>query len=409
MAFSIFNKSGSADSKAPTTDTTKTTVKSPVNDPSTKSGNDPKTGFPPTASVVSRPGGNPTATTVARPGSTGGTPEMMAYEVEDLPLLQEIAILYAAEQLDPAQELLRKIVADKNGTPQAWLMLLDLYKSRGLKKEFEDLAMTYTVKFERSPPTWNEQVNQPEARKEARPTSDFFSFQAKDGLQADISKLIEFANRLGSVRIDVVKIKTINPEEAGALAKALVDFRKKQLPVRFNNVNQIIDLLKKTIAENPSKEFANIWVLLFELYQRQGMQSEFEDLGLEYAMGFEMSPPSWEAVPLQSAGTDSEPVNEPDPPADLQGFPLRGIISLENTTQLQQLMNHASAHKEVHVNMAGLQRIDFSAAGIFVDALNKLATAGKKIVLVDVGELIFPMLEAFGTNRIAVLLRRKAQ
>jgi anti-anti-sigma regulatory factor len=93
----------------------------------------------------------------------------------------------------------------------------------------------------------------------------------------------------------------------------------------------------------------------------------------------------------------------------MQGFPLRGSIALDNLTQIQQLMNHGASHKEVHVNMAGLQRIDFSATGVFVDALNKLAMAGKKVVLIDVSELVFPLLEVFGVNRIAVLLRRKAQ
>lgn len=409
MAFSIFNKPGQ-DGKSPSTDATKTSVKAPgretaVSKPTESSG--PSTAFPPTATA---PGAS---SVTSRPVGQKSAPEMMAYDVEELPLLQEIAVLYAADHLDTAQALLKKLVMDKTSTPQPWLMLLDLYKLRNFKKEFEDLAMTYTVKFERSPPTWNQQIDQREVRKDARPASDFFILQPKDDLLPEIAKLVEFVSRLGSIRIDFGKMKNIKPGEAEALAKGLVDARKQKQTVRFNNINPFIDLLKKIISENPSKEFAGIWVLIFELYQRQGMQSEFEDLGLEYAMGFEMSPPSWEAgaaPPPQGAGAEAEQAaaGEPEPPAT-QGFALRGSISVDNITQLQQLMNHAAAHKEVHINLAELQRIEFAATGILIDALTKITAAGKKIVLVDVSELVFPLLEAFGANRLAVLLRRKAQ
>ncbi len=332
---------------------------------------------------------------------------MMAYEVELLPLLQEIAVLYAADEMDAAQALLQKTVQSKAPHPQAWLMLLDLFKARGMKKEFEELAMTYTVKFESSPPTWNEESNQPEARKEARQASDFYSFPGKD-LPVEVKKLGELITRLGSARVEVGKIKAIDPQAAAALAKVLVDSRKAGLPVRFNNLGQFIELLKKAIAGNLAKEYSGVWQLLFELYQRQGMQNEFEDLGLEYAMGFEMSPPSWEAVAVEQVDPEAEPAAESGSPA-ADGFPLRGCIALDNLGQMQQLLNHAAGQKEVHVNMAGLQRIDFSAVGLFIEALSKIQASGKKTVLIDVNELIFPLLEAFGASRLALLLRRKAQ
>lgn len=377
MAFSIFNKTGpGGDSKPSSLESGKT---------------------------MARPDGEKTA--AARIG--GAAPEMMAYDVEQLPLLQEVAVLCAADHLDAAQMLLRQSVQDKTNNPQSWLMLLDLYKLRGLKRDFEDLAMTYTVKFERSPPTWSQQLTQPDTRKEGRQTSDFYALPGKDGLLAEIKKLTDFATNMGSVRIDVGKIKAIVPEEAGALASALHDFRKRALPVRFNNANQFIELLKKGISEHPSKDYANVWVLLFELYQRQGMQTEFEDLGLEYAMGYEMSPPSWEAVAVPPPEQDNEAGGK-TAPAAAAGFALRGVITLDDHNQLELLLNHAAGQKEVHINMAGLRRIDFSAVGLFFDTLGKIHHAGKKIVLVDINELLFPLLEAFGASRFAVLLRHKA-
>ena len=341
-------------------------------------------------------------------GAGGSNAEMLAYDVEELSPLHEIAVLYAADHMDAAQALLKESVQSKTPHPQVWLMLLDIYKLRGFRKEFEDLAMIYTVKFERSPPTWNEQGSQPDLRKESRLASDFFCFQGKENLLVEVSKLVEFANRLGSVRIDVGKLKTVDSEGAMALANALAAFRKQELPARLNNVNQLLPVLKKTIGENPSRDYVGIWQLLFEFYQRQAMQNEFEDLGLEYAMSFEMSPPSWEAVPVPLAeGTESDVAG--DALTSVNGFPLRGVLDLDHLTQIQQLFSHAAAHRELKVNMAGLLRIDFSAVGIFIDALSKFNAAGKKVVLIDINELIFPLLEAFGANRLALLLRRKVQ
>ena len=383
MAFSIFGKTGpGGDSKPQASEPGKASARPADKDPVTKTA---RTG-PPVPSGVA--------------------PEMMAYEVETLPLLQEIAVLYAADHLDAAQLLLQKTVQDKTPHPQSWLMLLDLYKLRSMKKEFEDLAINFTVKFERSPPTWSQQLAQPETRRENRQASDFFALHGKEDLLLEVEKLVQFASKLGSVRVDVGKIKAITPEQAGTLATALRNFRKRELPVRFNNVNALIDLLKKTIAGNASKDYADVWGLLFEVYQRQGMQTEFEDLGLEYAMGFETSPPSWEAVAVQATSPEGDAA-EPEPVL-AAGFPLRGVISLDNVNQFDMLLNHAATQKEVHINMAGLQRIDFATVGVFFDVLSKIHHAGKKIVVVDVNELLFPLLEAFGAGRFAVLLRRKA-
>jgi ABC-type transporter Mla MlaB component len=334
---------------------------------------------------------------------------MMAIELKQLPLMHEVALLYSADYVDAALALLREAVQDKEGSaPHFWLMLLDLCQLRGLQKEFEDLAMKYVVKFERSPPSWNSVFSEPEGRrKEKREASDFFVLNrvGDASLAAEIDKLSAFADSQRSVRLDVGKLKKITPQEAALLAHALVSFRKQGIAARFSNANNLTNLLKEAIRTNSTAEYRACWVLLFEIFQRQGLQNEFEELGLEYAVGFEMSPPSWETVPSDAAEAAAEEEEE----AVVNDFQLRGIIANSSGDQLQQLRNFAAGRDEAHVNMSGVQRIDFDAIASFLELLSGLHHAGKKVVLFDVNEMLFPLLEACNVNRLAVILRRKAQ
>jgi ABC-type transporter Mla MlaB component len=343
--------------------------------------------------------------------TSSNIPEMMAIENKPLPLMHEIALLYAADYTDAALAMLREAVQEKDGSaPHFWLMLLDLCQLRGMQKEFEDLAMKYVVKFERSPPPWNSIFSQPEGRrKEKREASDYFVLNrvGEANLAAEIKKLVAFAAGQSSVRLDVGKLKKIAPDEAGLLADTLVNFRKAGIAVRFNSVNNLTEMLKEAIRTNSTAEYQACWLLLFEIFQRQGQQEEFEELGLEYAVGFEMSPPSWEALLSDVAPADTPAAEEEE--AVVNDFPLRGVISTSSGDQLQQLRNYAAGRDEAHVNMAGVQRIDFDALGAFMELLSGLHHASKKIVLFDVNEMLFPLLEACNVNRFAVILRRKAQ
>ena len=40
-----------------------------------------------------------------------------------------------------------------------------------------------------------------------------------------------------------------------------------------------------------------VWLLLLDLYQMLGLQNEFEEAAVDYAVTYEVSPPSWETPP----------------------------------------------------------------------------------------------------------------
>jgi anti-anti-sigma regulatory factor len=58
--------------------------------------------------------------------------------------------------------------------------------------------------------------------------------------------------------------------------------------------------------------------------------------------------------------------------------------------------------------MAKVLRIDFAYPAAFFDAVKAIQLAGKRVILTELNEINAALLEAFGVNRYAILVRRKS-
>jgi anti-anti-sigma regulatory factor len=363
-----------------------------------------------------------TAPRPARPAGRLGSDE---YHSGALPTAQEAAILYSANHPEAAVALLDAEIKDTVGrnNKQAWLMLFDLYQIAQNREEFDALSMLFTVKFEQSPPAWadgNENAADPR-RAQNRERKDFFLLKPdKEGeLGGEIDKLVAFAEQHGSVRIDFGKLGAINPADAGKLAGALQRLRKKSMPIWFNNVEPLEGVLRAAFNEKASATQKPCWLLLFELYILQGKAQPFEDLGLEYAMAFEMSPPNWEVYvnsvaqawekqsPEAKAAATAAAIQAKGGPAEA-GFALKGVLSQASANQVADLNGHAASRQEVVVDMSKVLRVDFGFTSTFFDAIKAIQLAGKRVILTNLSELNAALLEALGVNRYAILVRRKS-
>ena len=100
---------------------------------------------------------------------------------------------------------------------------------------------------------------------------------------------------MGTVRLDVGKIASITACGGGAPRRALCSgCGAAGTPMWFNNTEPLEQVLRAAFNEQASDAIRSFWLLLFELYVLQGKNEAFEELGLEYAVAFEMSPPNWE-------------------------------------------------------------------------------------------------------------------
>jgi anti-anti-sigma regulatory factor len=357
-------------------------------------------------------GTSPGAIRPARPSGRIGSEE---YHSGSLPTAQEAAILFSANHADAAEALLDAEIKDPVGrnNKQAWLMLFDLHQVARKRQEFDALSMLFTVKFEQSPPVWTEDGESADPRRnnQSRERKDFFALKpaATGEVLAEIDKLLPFAESQGTVRLDVSKISALTGEEALRLASVLNQLRKKQMPMWFNNLDGLEKLLRAAINERTPEEQKAFWLLLFELLIVQGRMDDFEELGMEFAVAFEMSPPSWEVyvnkVAEASKVTPGAAAARPAPEA---GFPMKGVVSAASANQVAELNAHASSRPEVVIDMAKVLRIDFAYTAAFFDVIKAIQLAGKRVILTDINELNAALLEALGVNRYAILVRRKA-
>jgi anti-anti-sigma regulatory factor len=294
-------------------------------------------------------------------------------------------------------------------------MLFDLYQLTHNRTDFDGLSMLFTVKFERSPPVWAESAQTIDPRrKEKRERKDFFPMTpAADGaLLGEIDKFEEFATEMGSCRIGLEKVASMLSEEAELFSIVFQRMRRAKIPIWFNGFDDFAALLKKSINEAAGQPLANVlgyWSLLFELYILDGKLNEYEELGLEYAVAFEMSPPPWEVV-VRPTGAEGA-VESPGAPAAAgaqAGFPLKGVVSANSKDMLQQLSIYAASRQEVLVDMSSLMRIDFAIAGQFFEAIRAIHLGQKRVILANLNELTAALLEVFGMTKHAILMRKKA-
>ena len=360
----------------------------------------------------------------ARPISRVGSEE---YHSAALPTAQEAAVLYSANHAAAAVALLRNEIKDPVGrnNKQAWLMLFDLFQIAQNREEFDEVSMLFTVKFEQSPPAWADgSEGQADPRRaQARERKDFFAFKpAPDGdLSSEINRLVTFAELHGTVRLDVGRIAAIAPLDVERLTAALQRLRKKQLPMWFNNMDALEAVLRAAFNEKATDAERPYWMLLFEMYILQGKMQAFEDLGLEYAMAFEISPPNWEVYvnkvaaewekqsPAAKAAAAAAATAAPAGPAAPEaGFALKGVLSAASANQLGELTAHAASRQEVVIDMSKVLRVDFAFTAAFFDAVKAIQLAGKRVILTNLSELNAALLEALGVNRYAILVRRKS-
>ena len=382
------------------------------------------TAIPGKPGLVPKPAGAPapTASAVAAKAAmtTSGSfsSEQLSPDSNSFPPLYEAAILYAADCYDAAQETLKEHLKTKDGKDsiRTWLMLFDLYQLTHNRKEFDALSMLFTVKFERSPPVWAESADHTDPRrKEKRERKDFFPLTpgADGALLAEIDKFEAFSTEMGSCRIGLEKVPSMLSEEAELFSIVFQRLRRSRIPIWFNGFNEFAAMLKKSINEASGQALSTslgYWSLLFELYILDGKLNEYEELGLEYAVAYEMSPPPWEVVmrPTGPDGTIPAPAGTPAVGGTQAGFPLKGVISASSKEMLHQLSVYASSRQEVLVDMSNLMRIDFAVAGQFFEAIRAIHLGQKRVILSNLNELTAALLEVFGMTKHAILMRKKA-
>lgn len=315
-------------------------------------------------------------------------------------VLENAALLYANGQAAQARTLLEQGVAtdlDTKQSPLAWLALFDLLQRAGDRGAFDQYSLQYSVQFERSAPAWEEHRN---ARRGVKLTPGGFiaitgplsaeSHAQLEGLRRAIAK------KLPQARLDLSGVTGFDDAGAALLAAALAAARKAHLLLSIERSNKLVAALHTAVkAGREAGEGA--WLLALELMQWSHDQATFDERAIEFAIAFEVSPPSWEPPP-KPKDPQAEQQPAPTEPATPDTVVYRGTIVANAAPQVARLLDFAHGRHVIPVDMTEVDRIDFVCAGAVLNAVNRVEQQRKTVQIVGATPIIRALLLLIGLS-----------
>ncbi len=314
--------------------------------------------------------------------------------------VDEAAILYASGQNEVAERLLKDLLTTKDR--RAWHMLFDLYCIQNREKEFEQLALEYAIQHETSPPVWQKTNGNGAAKQQQAQQAQATSLELPGLLDknaaATLKEGIAATDKKSVMHIDFSHIEMVDESGAAECAKILSNAIKAKRKMKVSGVDRLISLLQDLNRATLSR--AAHWLLLLELYQTLGQQDNFENLAVDYAVRFEVSPPSWSEV--QAAEVVQAAPAEPRDDA----LQLSGEITPSNDSVLQQIVSYATTHNEVLVDLTQVTRVHYGSVSQFISVLMQCLGSGKSITLRGHNALIHELFRVMGIDQLAQLVPR---
>lgn len=317
--------------------------------------------------------------------------------------IEQAAVLYANGQDDAARSMLENAVLVHRTGPgeRLWLMLFDLYRVTGQKAAFEALEVDYANAFEKSPPAWRDTSKAPTIVQ--TPASGIVLFQGAlvGGNDAGFAAVSQALGKTPKLRLDLSRVTNIDVAGCARLLAQLQQARKAKREIELLGRDNIGAQLEAHV-EPGRAEKSECWLLLLELYQLHGQQEAFEEVAINYAVTFEVSPPSWESKRVAAA----EPVTTTTA-AQIDGD-LAGEVYFAHgdikASRFSDLSAYVEANNPVLIDCAAVTRMDFISAGALLNLLSTAAHAGKQIVFRHPNHLVAELLGVVGLNAVAQIV-----
>jgi anti-anti-sigma regulatory factor len=135
------------------------------------------------------------------------------------------------------------------------------------------------------------------------------------------------------------------------------------------------------------------------MLQRHGTQEKFEERAVDYAITFELSPPSWEA---QAPGAKASAV------APLSGDDAHYLSGDLKGCRFEDLVQVIEAHEQPILDFSGVSRLDFVSAGQLVNRLAPYKAAGRDIIIRSPNHLVAELMAVVGLNKQARIVVPKS-
>jgi anti-anti-sigma regulatory factor len=308
-------------------------------------------------------------------------------------VLENAALHYANGQAAQAREVLETGILtddDAKNSPLAWLALFDVLQRVNDRAAFDQLALRYVVAFERSAPAWEDRGGR--VAPGERPVAGGYvglTGKLSAGHAQQIAGMLASSVKQPHMRLDLGSITGADDAGAKLLANALAQLRKRRYALALQHPEKIRRALEQSVIQGRSAA-EGYWILLLELLQWQHDFSVFEDRAVEFAVAFEVSPPSWEPPPDTTAGAaeTAESATPTAPPENADLLVWAGTLTGSSDQQLAKFIVFREGRHTIPIDMSAVDRMDFVCAGAFSNAIIRAESQRKGVQIIGASPII---------------------
>ncbi|MGH8850227.1 MAG: STAS domain-containing protein, partial [Casimicrobiaceae bacterium] len=217
------------------------------------------------------------------------------------------------------------------------------------------------------------------------------------GHAPQIANLLAASQKQPQLRLDLGSLTGADDAGAKLLADALAQLRKRRFPLALQHPEKIRNALEHSVVRGRDAG-EGYWILLLELLQWQNDHRVFEDRAVEFAVAFEVSPPSWEPPPSPADAGGVAPASSDAPSDNPEMLVWQGTLTGSSDPQLARLATFGDGRHAVPIDMTGIDRIDFVCAGALFNAISRAETQRKSVQIIGASPIIRALLLLIGIS-----------
>ncbi len=286
----------------------------------------------------------------------------------------------------------------------AWQAMFEVLQDLNRRDAFDKLSLAYARHFEKSPPMWisatRAQASETSAAEIRIALPETLSAESGPALKAQLQQASP--DRL--LHFDLTAIRQLDEAGCTLLLRAINALDAAGRDYQLSGAESLIALLAGQISPLVRSHEA-LWLLQLALIARTGTQDAFEEAAINYAVTFEVSPPSWEP----RAATTSASLPPVVPPistiASTDTLAMAGEITAPCAALAQQIA--AAPAGELPIDGSRVQRIDAAAAQTLLAPITQRNEAGSQVTISELPPLPYLFLCQHGWQHCAVLSMRK--
>ena len=383
-------------------------------------------------------------------GASGfGYSNVMAMDVSEIAHdaeLEEASIRFANGDDIGAEAGLQEMLTpggSRVGQSEAWMALFDLYRATDQQEKFENAALEFVQKFDRSAPQWFSMPDMVKAMSVPAnavvgngSVADWIC-PSSVGIQTTAALKAALAKAQMPWHLDWSNLKTIEPLAVQALTQVFVAWSAQPVQLRFIGGDQLQKVLQQATPSGQRDTEQAWWQLRMEVLRVAHRPDEFELAALDFCVTYEVSPPSWEIARCEYKSVDNQglpifgntiigEVSRDFAPsslthqdgdthmdalssqtAKLMSIDLSGQIEGDAVTTLEKLETKLMGADIMMISCAKLIRVDFSAAGTLLNWVSARQSEGRAVQFSDVNRLVAAFFNVIGITEHAKVMTRR--